>query len=62
MRIKDINGKYISNAIAYCHCEQHEGGLSRELAYKHKCVGKKCKHLEVYNRNALQVKKYKNKR
>lgn len=62
MRIKDITGKWVSNAIAYCHCPKHEGGLTRQLAYDHKCLGKKCKHLEVWNEKALQGKKYKNRR
>lgn len=62
IRQKDINGRYISNAVAYCHCINHPGALSRSLAYKHKCIGKKCKHLEIYNANALKRKKYKNKR
>lgn len=25
MRVKDINGRYIGNAIGYCHCPRHEG-------------------------------------
>lgn len=49
MREKDINGKYIGNAIGYCHCERHKGALNKELAYKHKCVAKKCKYLEKYS-------------
>lgn len=45
----DINGKYIGNAIGYCHCKSHEGAVNKELAIKHKCIGKKCKNLEKYN-------------
>ena len=39
-REKDINGKYIGNAIGFCHCELHKGALNSELARKHKCIGK----------------------
>lgn len=49
MREKAINGKYIGNAIGYCHCDAHKGALNRELAYKHKCLAKRCKWLEKYN-------------
>ena len=38
-----IYGKVIRNAIGYCHCERHKGALNREIAYKNKCVAKKCK-------------------
>lgn len=56
MREKDINGKYIGNAIGFCHCKEHEGALNKSLAYKHKCVAKKCKHLEKYNEYAWAKK------
>ena len=49
MREKSIDGKMINNAIGFCHCESHKGALNRELAYKHKCIAKKCKYLEKYN-------------
>lgn len=52
----DINGKYIGNAIGYCHCESHPGALNREIAFKHKCVGKKCKHLEKYDERSWNKK------
>ena len=48
MRERDINGKYIGDAIGYCHCEWHKGALNKKLAKEHKCVGKKCKYLEKY--------------
>lgn len=38
MREKSITGKYIGNAIGYCHCKAHTGALNKELAYKHKNV------------------------
>ena len=63
MRIKDINGNMISNAIGFCHCDRHPGALNRTLAYKHKCIAKKCKHLEKYNEEIWNIKpKYKNRR
>ena len=49
MREKSITGKYIGNAIGYCHCKAHAGALNKELAYKHKCIAKRCKWLEKYN-------------
>lgn len=61
-REKSITGKYISNAIGYCHCQSHLGALSRTDAYKHKCVGKKCKWLEKYNEDAFERQKYTNKK
>ena len=39
MREKAITGKYIGNAIGYCHCKAHTGALNKELAYKHKSTG-----------------------
>ena len=54
--IKSINGKYIGNAIGYCHCMRHEGALNRNLTYKHKCIAKKCKYLEKYNDDAWKKK------
>ena len=63
MREKSITGKYISNAIGYCHYEAHKGALNKELAMKHKCIAKKCKYLEKYNEESWNVKpKYKNRR
>ena len=56
MREKDINGKYIGNAIGYCHCPRHEGALNHDLAYKHKCIAKKCKYLERYHEDAWRKK------
>ena len=52
MREKSITGKYIGNAIGYCHCKAHTGALNKELAYKHKCIAKRCKWLEKYNDEA----------
>ena len=58
-----IDGKYIKNAIGYCNCENHPGALNRELAYKHKCLAKKCKWLEKYNEESWRLsQKYRNKR
>lgn len=62
MRLPDINGNYVANAVAFCHNSGHPGALTRKLAYEHKCMGKKCKYLEIYNQKAMQVKKYKNRR
>ena len=65
MRIKSITGRYISNPIGYCKCERHPGGLNRELAYKHKCIAKKCKYLEKFDEESWKhnkKQKYKNKR
>lgn len=56
MREKSITGKYIGNAIAYCHCKAHTGALNKELAYKHKCIAKRCKWLEKYNDEAWRRK------
>lgn len=54
----DINGKYIHNAIGYCHYPMHPGALNRELGYKHKCIGKKCKYLEKTNEKAWEKQAY----
>ena len=63
MREKSIDGKIIKNAIGFCHYEAHPGALNRELARKHKCGQKKCRHLEKYNEESWNVKpKYKNRR
>ena len=63
MREKSITGKWISNAIGYCHCERHKGALNKDLANKHKCIAKKCKYLEKYNEDAWRYKPiYKNGR
>lgn len=60
---KDINGKDIKNAIGYCKCEQHPGALSRELAFEHKCMAKRCPHLVKYNETQWRKKQgYKNRR
>ena len=56
MREKSITGKYIGNAIGYCHCKAHTGALNKELAYKHKCIAKRCKWLEKYNDEAWRKK------
>lgn len=56
MREKSITGKYIGNAIGYCHCRLHKGALNKELAYQHKCVAKRCKWLEKYNDDAWRKK------
>ena len=57
-----INQTYISNAIGYCHYDKHPGALNRELAYKHKCIAKKCKYLEKYSKEAWERQKYRNRR
>ena len=62
MRQQDINGKYIGDAIGYCHYEKHEGALNYKLAKEHKCIAKHCKHLEKYSEDAWRYKKrYRNK-
>lgn len=55
-REKDINGSYIGNAIGVCHCDRHPGALNRQIAYKHKCLAKKCKYLEKYNEESWRKK------
>lgn len=39
-REKDITGKYIGDAIGYCHSVIHPGALNHTLAYKHRCIAK----------------------
>ena len=56
MRHQDINGKYIGDAIGYCHYKGHKGALNLILAKKHKCIAKKCKYLEKWNDEAWQIK------
>ena len=56
MREISIYGKMISNSIGYCHCDRHKGALNREIAYKHKCIAKKCKYLEKYNEKSWRQK------
>lgn len=56
MRELSIYGTYIGNAIGYCHCDRHPGALNKELAYKHKCIGKKCKYLEKYNEHSWKCR------
>ena len=56
MREKSIDGKMINNAIGFCQCESHKGALNRELASKHKCVQKRCRHLEKYNEESWRQK------
>ena len=56
MREKSIDGKWINNAIGFCHYEAHPGALNRELASKHKCIAKKCRHLEKYNDESWRQK------
>ena len=60
MREKDINGKYIGNAIGFCHCPRHEGALNHDLGYEHKCIAKRCKYLEKYNEKAWERHVYHN--
>ena len=57
MRRISISGKYISDAIGFCHYERHPGALNRKLARKHKCIAKKCKHLEKYSEDAWERKR-----
>lgn len=62
-RQKDINGKYIGDAIGYCHCARHLGAINRKIAREHKCIAKKCKYLEKYSEDAWKLKqKYKNQK
>ena len=62
MREKDINGNYIGNAIGYCHYHKHNGALNYKLAKEHKCLAKKCKHLEKYSEDAWQLRgRYRNR-
>ena len=61
MREKSINGVWIT-PIGYCHCDKHPGALNKKLAVKHKCIAKKCKHLEKYSEDAFRLKHYRNKR
>ena len=56
MREKSIDGKIIKNAIGFCRYEAHPGALNRELASKHKCAKKKCRHLEKYNEESWRQK------
>lgn len=51
-----IENKYIGNAIGYCHSDLHPGALNHDLAYKHKCVAKKCPALEKYNDEQWKLK------
>ena len=63
MREKSIDGKMIKNAIGYCHCDRHPGALNSDIAYKHKCAKKRCRHLEKYNEESWRQKPaYKNVR
>lgn len=63
MKEKSITGKMITNAIGFCHFEGHKGALNREMAYKHKCIAKKCKYLEKYNEESWNIKpKYRNRK
>lgn len=41
MREKSIDGKYIGDAIGFCHYSKHEGAINRKLAYEHRCIAKK---------------------
>ena len=62
MREKSIDGKIIKNAIGFCHYEGHAGALNKELAKKHKCIAKRCRHLEKYREDAWRQKPvYKNR-
>ena len=61
MREKSIDGKYIGDAIGYCNYSKHPGAINRKLAYEHRCIAKKCKHLQKYSEDAWKLKqKYKN--
>lgn len=52
----DITGKYIGNAIGFCHCSTHIGALNKKLAYEHKCLAKNCKYLEKYDEEQWKSK------
>lgn len=61
MRERSIYGDYIGNAIGYCKCKKHPGALNKDIAKKHKCIAKKCKHLVKYSEDAWRTKsKYSN--
>lgn len=61
MREKSIDGKWIGDAIGFCHCARHLGAVNRKIAHEHKCVAKKCKYLEKYSEDAWRLKlKYRN--
>ena len=63
MREERIDGKIIKHARGFCRYGAHPGALNRELASKHKCVQKKCRHLEKYNEESWRKKPaYKNVR
>ena len=63
MRENSIDGKIIKNAIGFCHYEAHPGELNMDLARKHKCAKKRCRHLEKYNEESWRQKPaYKNVR
>lgn len=63
MREVDINGKYIGDAIGFCHYGKHEGALNSRIARRHKCLAKKCKYLEKYNEESWRLKdSYRNRR
>ena len=48
-------------AIIGHNCNIHKGALDKTLVKKHKCIQKKCKHLEKYSEDAFRLNKYKNR-
>ena len=56
MREQDINGKYIGDAIGFCHYNKHKGALNKKLAYEHHCIAKQCRFLEKYTEEAWKPK------
>lgn len=57
-----IYGTYIGNAIGFCHYTKHPGALNKAIAYKHKCLAKKCKYLQKYDEQSWRYKQtYTNK-
>ena len=63
LREQDINGKWIGNAIGFCHYNKHPGSLNKDIAYQHHCIAKKCRFLEKYSEEAWEKKHtYRNRR
>lgn len=59
-KVVAIDGTMIHNPVGYCDCKSHEGYLNKALIQKHKCLGKKCKHLCLHENISFKCK-YKKK-
>ena len=46
-----------SNAVAYCHNQDHKGYLSPNLIKCHNCISKNCKYLEKYEEKTFWIKR-----